>query len=148
MDDEFNMLTTFLGQRDVPCPGCKYNLRGLTGTRCPECDQELALQVGLVEPKIAAFVAGLVGISVGMGGATLLLMGILMSCVKYHKSVKLESDTLWSGMLGFVLSGASMAVWLRSQRWLARRSRVVLWGLAVLGAVVANAYLPWLLIVL
>ena len=30
-------LTAFLADRDVPCPGCGYNLRGLVGARCTEC---------------------------------------------------------------------------------------------------------------
>jgi uncharacterized membrane protein YdjX (TVP38/TMEM64 family) len=30
--------------RDVPCPGCGYNLRDLTGDRCPECGIELTVE--------------------------------------------------------------------------------------------------------
>lgn len=32
-----NNLLEYLAERDVPCPGCGYNLRNLTGALCPEC---------------------------------------------------------------------------------------------------------------
>lgn len=38
-------LRTFLADRDVPCPGCEYNLRGLAESVCPECGIELDLEV-------------------------------------------------------------------------------------------------------
>ncbi|MEZ6317215.1 MAG: hypothetical protein R3B49_00475 [Phycisphaerales bacterium] len=30
-------LQAWLATRDVPCPGCRYNLRGLASLSCPEC---------------------------------------------------------------------------------------------------------------
>lgn len=60
-------LKSFLASRDAPCPGCGYNLRGLIADRCPECNEELRLQVGLVEPKLASFLAGLIGLACGAG---------------------------------------------------------------------------------
>jgi hypothetical protein len=30
-----------LAERDVACPGCRYNLRGITARACPECGREL-----------------------------------------------------------------------------------------------------------
>ncbi len=35
-------IRAFLAQRDVPCRGCRYNLRGVTAPACPECGRELA----------------------------------------------------------------------------------------------------------
>jgi hypothetical protein len=34
-------IPSLLRDRDVACPKCKYNLRGLIGTRCPQCQLEL-----------------------------------------------------------------------------------------------------------
>lgn len=36
------LLRTYGVDRDVPCPKCKYNLRGNTGGRCPECGANVA----------------------------------------------------------------------------------------------------------
>lgn len=36
-------LARFLAERDVHCPSCGYNLRGLAADRCPECGQTLVL---------------------------------------------------------------------------------------------------------
>ena len=35
----------FLARRDVGCPGCGYNLRGLRGASCPECGEVVELAV-------------------------------------------------------------------------------------------------------
>jgi hypothetical protein len=39
------LLVEFLGERDVACPGCGYNLRGVSGARCPECARGLSLVI-------------------------------------------------------------------------------------------------------
>ena len=62
-----DLLTTYLAERDTPCPRCGYNLKMLTGNRCPECGDELVLRVGLMYPKLAAFITGLIGLSAGTG---------------------------------------------------------------------------------
>ena len=49
-------LIEFLEDRDVVCPLCGYNLRGLTSSRCPECGRGLRLSVGLAEPHLAAWI--------------------------------------------------------------------------------------------
>ncbi len=43
--DERTLLASYLRDRDVPCPGCGYNLRGITTDRCPECSRAIALHV-------------------------------------------------------------------------------------------------------
>ena len=37
-------LRQFLAERDIPCPGCGYNLRGLARSLCPECARPFTLQ--------------------------------------------------------------------------------------------------------
>lgn len=44
--DGADELVTFLATRDVECPSCRFNLRGLTTNRCPECNALLQLTVG------------------------------------------------------------------------------------------------------
>ncbi len=41
--DESELLQTYLAARDEACPACRYNLRGVAGTQCPECGRQLAL---------------------------------------------------------------------------------------------------------
>jgi len=36
-------LEAYLAARDVPCPGCGFNLRGLAGESCPECGDGITL---------------------------------------------------------------------------------------------------------
>jgi hypothetical protein len=39
-------IRTHLAEQDVPCPGCRYNLRGAQGSLCPECGR--AFDTGLL----------------------------------------------------------------------------------------------------
>ena len=73
MESHHDMLTTFLSDHDTECPGCGYNLRALTGTRCPECNQELVLRVGLAEPRLGAYLGAVCGLLAGIGLAMLIL---------------------------------------------------------------------------
>jgi hypothetical protein len=41
-DEEVGGLRDNLADRDSPCPGCGYSLRGLTGDTCPECGKGVA----------------------------------------------------------------------------------------------------------
>ncbi len=74
MPESNDMLHTYLASRDVECPGCRYNLRALTGTRCPECNQELVLRVGLAEPHLGAYLGAMCGLLTGIGMAGVFLV--------------------------------------------------------------------------
>lgn len=37
-------LERYLADRDLPCPKCKYNLRGMNGEICPECGVSIQLE--------------------------------------------------------------------------------------------------------
>lgn len=52
-------LLDFVATRDIPCPMCGYNLRSLTRARCPECDQELQLTVGVTRLRLGWFIASI-----------------------------------------------------------------------------------------
>jgi hypothetical protein len=67
------LLIEFLSRNDAPCPRCGYSLRNLTADRCPECGDRLRLQVGLVEPRLGAFIASLIACGLGLGGSGLIL---------------------------------------------------------------------------
>lgn len=40
-----SLVQQFLAERDAPCPGCGYNLRGSAGGVCPECARPIDLHV-------------------------------------------------------------------------------------------------------
>jgi hypothetical protein len=71
---DLDALREYLATRDAACPSCGYNLRGLTSDRCPECHQEIALRVSLVDPRVGLFLVGVVGWALGAGFSVLLLM--------------------------------------------------------------------------
>ena len=71
---ERSLLREFLADQDIQCPQCRYNLRSLTGDRCPECGEQLLLGVHLVEPKLAAPIAGIIGLAAGAGLNGLLIV--------------------------------------------------------------------------
>jgi len=73
-----DLLREFLAEADVPCPGCGYNLRGLRAGACPECNEALQLQVGLVEPRVLPYVAAAAGLSAGAGAAGLWLVAVVI----------------------------------------------------------------------
>lgn len=54
-------LLVFLASRDVPCPHCHYNLRGVSTSACPECGRAIELQLAGVRrswvPPIFMFLA-------------------------------------------------------------------------------------------
>jgi hypothetical protein len=71
------LLLAYLSNRDVGCPLCEYNLRGLTSPRCPECGRELKLSVGLVEPYLRAWMLLAFAIFAAAGIGLLFLMVLI-----------------------------------------------------------------------
>jgi len=61
MIDNAQALREFLATREAACPSCGYNLRGLVGGMCPECNQEIALRIALVDPRVGLFLVGFLG---------------------------------------------------------------------------------------
>lgn len=51
-------LRAFLSERNVPCPRCRYDLRGVVAAACPECGLRLELEVK--DPRRAWTGAGFV----------------------------------------------------------------------------------------
>lgn len=105
------LLRQFLHRRDVVCPGCRYNLRDLTGDRCPECGQEIVLQLRLAEPRQAALLAGLVGLSAGAGlnGLLLIYWAIIRIYIRFAAP---DNSFVWTIGIGFLAHAAALAAWL------------------------------------
>ena len=108
--DEF--LRRYLADRDAECPGCGYNVRGLTTDICPECGQALVLSLRVREPKQAAMIAGLVGLSMGAGFGGLLL--VYLAIVIIVGSPGTPPEMFWIvNTAGLIVHGVAIAGWLR-----------------------------------
>ena len=142
-ESRLEFLRAFLAERDVPCPLCGYNLRALTTEKCPECGSEVEVTVGLTEPRMAAFIAGLVGLAAGLGFCALLLMW-----VAWMHTVGLGGPGLnqvWVLPFGVVALGVALRVWLSMRkriRMMPRHRRWMCAGLCYLiSLIVAVAFM-------
>jgi uncharacterized paraquat-inducible protein A len=136
-------LANYLRDRDAPCPTCGYNLRGLQGGVCPECHEPLRLQVGAVEPKLAAYLTSIVLLSAGVGFSLLLVAYIGIMILINSLMPGTRAGVIF---IGCVLPGAIelglLLLLLRHRRWFRSRTKAHRWwiaaacGLATLGNVV------------
>jgi hypothetical protein len=113
-------MSVYLAGRDVPCPGCGYNLRDLRGSRCPECGDALVLSVGLAEPKQAAGITGLIGLAAGAGLSGLLLVYALIRHFLFGDSFSGEDRFVLITVCGFVVEAAAVWIWLVTWRRIRR----------------------------
>lgn len=113
---------------------CGYNLHRLRGLKCPECGQQLKLQIALAQPRLAAFYTGLVGLAAGLGFCSLVLIwGLLDSLYR-------GGPTMWQLALlagETVVLASLLAVWLRHSGRTRRLRPRARWTLAILTWVVA-----------
>jgi len=108
-------LRAFIANSDHPCPNCGYNLRGLRASACPECNQELKLTIGLVEPKLGAWLAGVLGLAVG-AGFSLMMMGYLMfTAMLWATNPFQQADVIFVIVLPAVFMGACLLALLRNR---------------------------------
>lgn len=118
-----DLLRTFLTDRDALCPQCRYNLRNLTGNRCPECGEHLVLRVNLAEPKQKLLIAGLIGLAAGAGlnGLLIVYLFIQISRNQFFYGDFLNRFTLVTGA-GFLVEGGALVLWLILWRHIRRKS--------------------------
>lgn len=124
-------LAAFLADRDLFCPGCGYNLRGLTSAHCPECRQHLVLTVSLAEPPIVQYVLAIVGIAAC--GAALCMFLAFAIVVGLPNGLELLSDEgfifLWLPAALTALDAILVALLLLPafRRWFRARGRFARW---------------------
>jgi hypothetical protein len=145
-------LRDLLAAHDVPCDGCRYNLRGQTGETCPECGRPIKIERvrGVIEarawrerrmPGDKLVMAGLVGSLLGLGyaaGAAGTLVRVMMSGLATPVRLVLEF-TLWPLVVAYPLLAWT---YLTRTSWIERRSRraklalaIAAWGLGPMDAV-------------
>jgi hypothetical protein len=128
-DEDQIALIEFLCERDVPCPSCDYNLRGLTTGICPECGNTLRLGVSLAEPYVKAWIALVVALlpPAGCGLAILISLcyAILQSRGPMHFNLAKMPLSAAFIFLHFFVSIPSSIAALLMRRWFMRRPRHV-----------------------
>ena len=109
------LLRVYLRDRHEQCPRCNYDLCNLTGDRCPECGDQFCLSVRLVEPKLAAFITGLVGLACSLGFSGLfILFGVLMS-LYFNDWLPFN---VWAYLLtSLIISGLLLGLWISQASW-------------------------------
>ena len=107
------LLRRFLADHSAPCPNCGYELRALTADTCPECGEAIRLGVLLARPRLGMFIAGLVGLSAGLGFNFFVLMWFayarLMMNVGSAISVREAVPPICCG----VVLGGALIPWIR-----------------------------------
>ncbi|MEQ8770093.1 MAG: hypothetical protein RIB60_06245 [Phycisphaerales bacterium] len=139
-------LAAFLAERHVPCPSCRYDLHGLRGTRCPECDLGLELRVNLEDPRLGWWLTAVVGLAVGVGFQALLL-GYFV-CLHFFSRFGPSVTDAAPLMVGLAVEGPALVAGLRARWWFRRRAwwaRVGLAGLCWV-ATLASAILFFVLV--
>jgi len=140
-----DFMVEYVASRDVPCPCCGYNLRGLTGTRCPECNEELVLRVGMAEPRIAWFIAGVVGVGMCLGFCALLLVWALYMGARRGPGGPPLKDLV--PLAAGVLVGAGVLCgWIRAKRRLGRASTERRWIWACAAAAASFVCPTWFML--
>lgn len=137
----------FLADRDVLCPGCGYNLRGLKGVACPECSRPVGLQVSGSDPVPRALIWTLVACSAGFGFSMPLLVYIV-AMIAARGGVSGRPD--WWDALPLILGAATggVGVWLCAGKWrvLSNTGRRRQLGMAVAAWVVMIGLAAWFLL--
>jgi hypothetical protein len=130
--DSDDALRLHLSRRDVPCPACGYNLRGLTSGRCAECGAPLELHVGSARARLAWWTTPLAAVAgVFMFALTMSVSG---AAGALDSQFWMASD--WSVLFAFaawtVFSGAWLAWVVARRHAVAARPRTERWlrGLA------------------
>ena len=96
------LLRSLLAGHDIPCPVCRYNLRGSAGPNCPECGARLEVRVGSIDLKLGPWIACVLAVAIPLGFTAILTM---IAAVGSQRSVSWSPRdwmALW-GMLGLTL---------------------------------------------
>lgn len=124
MDSPPDHLRRLLASTDVPCPNCRYNLRGLTGDACPECNQRLVLRVGLADPQLGKLIGAAAGLLTGAGTAGAVRFFVTLTLLSDHGSPsRMETVLLIIAPAGTLMIEGYLAVCLlrlRGRAWFQR----------------------------
>ena len=126
-ESDDSLLQQFLAERDLPCPVCTYNLRGLGSTSCPECGARLDLRVGSIDLKLGPWLQCVFAVALPVGFSSVLSIIAIIGAI---------SSAYWRGRdwailavvvsLTLLLAGVLILVVKRRANFL-QRSRASQW---------------------
>jgi hypothetical protein len=96
------LVRSYVAERDVPCYGCGYNLRGLAGPTCPECGRTLLLQELMGPPRVR--------LGRWFWGGAALDGGLFVWMAVRLVATRTASDAAMMVVLGLVLSAALTSI--------------------------------------
>jgi hypothetical protein len=134
-DSDVQALIEFLRDRDAWCPACRYNLRGLTTPRCPECGRELRLSVGVTEPFLRAWI--MLAVSTCASSA----LGVLMAWILFREGWPggTEERSLKVSIVIYIVMIPLGPLVLVTRRRFLRMTKDVQWRIAGFVAIVSVA---------
>jgi len=125
-DPDTDALVEFLRGRDAWCPACRYNLRGLTSPRCPECGRELKLSVGVTEPFLRAWI--MLAVSTFASSA----LGVFMAWILFREGWPrgTEERSLRASIVIYIVMIPTGPLVLATRRRFLRLTKNVQWKIA------------------
>ncbi len=105
--------------RDLPCPGCGYNLRALSGNQCPECGALVSVQSLLARPRLSSLLAGVIALSAGAGLNGLLLIYVAILVLRGRGFPPMTPFVMYNA-IGLLVQASALLVWLRTWRRIER----------------------------
>lgn len=134
------MLCDYLAGRSEPCPLCRYDLRGLTSDRCPECGHALTLELVEAEANWPAYITGLVLLAMPLGFYGMITLVGLLTILFFNTSSDYPFFLLC--VVNATASAGVLAAWIKSSRWIRSRTFRTRWLLVL--ACLAWCVCEWL----
>ena len=89
---------------------------------CTECAEPLVLQIALQEPRLAAFLAGLIGLAAGTGFSALCLVFVVVSLIIRARPGSPGAEFYIGTVPALIIEGLALTSWLRGRQKLRRYS--------------------------
>ncbi len=138
------LLAACLADRDVPCPICTYNLRGLDGMTCPECGFALGIRIGS-DLRLGPWLFGVLGLCVPLG--FIVAAGIFAGGKVYANSGSAKDWAIAVYLWGSTLAvGIAIFAMIRFRRWVWRRSARGQWLVAACCTAMTVLIIAWFFI--